>query len=197
MNKQVLSKKEETKNRMIDAAGRSFREFGYGGIGVDGIAKAAGVTSGAFYAHLGSKNAAFNISVSAGLDEVIAAVPHFRNEYGKGWVEAFAEYYLGKDHRDDLACGCAMASLTSEVVKGKDETHDIYETKMKIISSLMADGLIGDSAQNRLDKAWAILSVLIGGLNIARAMKSDELSEEIANTVIGAVIQIAGSVKNE
>ena len=30
MNKQILSKKEETKNRMIDAAGRSFREFGYG-----------------------------------------------------------------------------------------------------------------------------------------------------------------------
>ena len=197
MNKQILSKKEETKNRMIDAAGRSFREFGYGGIGVDGIAKAAGVTSGAFYAHLGSKNAAFNISVSVGLDEVIAAVPHYRSEYGKDWVKAFAEYYLGKTHRDDLACGCAMASLTPEVVKGEDETQLIYETKMKIISSLMADGLVGESAQNCLERAWAMLSVLIGGLNIARAMKSDELSEEIAKTVIGAAIQIAGSVKSE
>lgn len=39
MNKLALSKREETKNRMIDAASRSFRQFGYGGIGEDGIAK--------------------------------------------------------------------------------------------------------------------------------------------------------------
>ena len=45
MKKQILSKKEETKNRMIDAASRSFRKFGYDGICVDGIAKEAGVTA--------------------------------------------------------------------------------------------------------------------------------------------------------
>ena len=52
-------KKLETRSRIIDAAGRSFRSNGYAGIGVDGIAKAAGVTSGAFYAHLGSKKWCF------------------------------------------------------------------------------------------------------------------------------------------
>ena len=49
----TLNKKQETRKRIINAASRGFRSNGYAGIGVDGIAKEAGVTSGAFYAHLG------------------------------------------------------------------------------------------------------------------------------------------------
>tara|TARA_R110002096_G_scaffold309403_4_gene504057 strand:+ start:88306 stop:88902 length:597 start_codon:yes stop_codon:yes gene_type:complete len=195
MNKQILSKKEETKNRMIDAAGRGFRQFGYGGIGVDGIAKEAGVTSGAFYAHLGSKSAAFNIAVVAGLDEVIEAIPMFRNSHGQHWIKAFAEYYLGKPHRDDLACGCAMASLTPEVVKADNEIHVVYEAKMKQIMSLIADGLEGSSIGDRSSRAWSFLSILIGGLNITRAMNTHKTSEEIAKTVIEAAIELAGTAK--
>ena len=37
--------KAETHQRMLQAAVRSFRQHGFAGIGVDGIAKAAGVTS--------------------------------------------------------------------------------------------------------------------------------------------------------
>lgn len=195
MNKEVLSKKEKTKKRMVDAASRSFRQFGYGGIGVDGIAKEAGVTSGAFYAHLGSKSAAFNVAVVAGLDEVIEAIPMFRNSHGKYWIKAFAEYYLGKPHRDDLACGCAMASLTPEVVRGENEVHDIYEVKMKQIISLLADGIEGKSSKARNSKAWAFLSILIGGLNVARGMNSNKASEEIAKSVIDAAIELTGIVK--
>ena len=40
-------KKQETRQRILDAAGRGFRKGGYDGIGVDGLAKQAGVTSGA------------------------------------------------------------------------------------------------------------------------------------------------------
>ncbi len=40
--------KEETRKKIIAAVGRCFRKHGYAGIGVDGLAKNAGVTSGAF-----------------------------------------------------------------------------------------------------------------------------------------------------
>ncbi|MFT7414539.1 MAG: TetR/AcrR family transcriptional repressor of nem operon, partial [Methylophagaceae bacterium] len=43
-----LSKKNETRKRIIKAASKGFRSNGYAGIGVDSIAKEAGVTSGAF-----------------------------------------------------------------------------------------------------------------------------------------------------
>ena len=60
--------KEETHQRMLEAVGCGFRDRGYAGIGVDGLAKTAGVTSGAFYAHFGSKGEAFDVALAAGLD---------------------------------------------------------------------------------------------------------------------------------
>ena len=59
--------KEETRKKIVMAASRGFRKHGYGGIGVDGLAKSAGVTSGAFYAHLGSKEGAFNTALEFGI----------------------------------------------------------------------------------------------------------------------------------
>ncbi|PCI43662.1 MAG: TetR family transcriptional regulator [Alphaproteobacteria bacterium] len=192
MTKQAVNKKEETRKRMVEAAGKSFRQFGFAGIGVDGIAKAAGVTSGAFYAHLGSKDAAFHMAVAAGLDEVIAAVPEFQKVYGSDWVMAFADYYLGHGHREDLASGCAMTTLTPEVVRAGEDQQASYEAKMTIIAGLVAEGLAGEPEEDRRTRAWGMLSVLIGGLNVARAMNSATVTEEIADAVMKAAAQVAG-----
>lgn len=67
-------KKEETRARILAGAGRAFRSQGYGGSGVDGLAQAAGVTSGAFYAHFSSKADAFRESVVAGMRELEAGI---------------------------------------------------------------------------------------------------------------------------
>ncbi|NOZ67171.1 MAG: TetR/AcrR family transcriptional regulator [Alphaproteobacteria bacterium] len=195
MTKQAVTKKEETRKRMIDAAGRSFRQFGFAGIGVDGIAKAAGVTSGAFYAHLGSKDAAFEMAVEAGLDEVIAAIPQFQTVYGGDWVDAFSDYYLGRSHREDLANGCAMATLTPEVVKAGADQQASYEVKMTRIAKLVAQGLVGSTEEESMTRAWAMLSVLIGGLNVARAMGNSIVAEEIADAVKKAAVRIAGKTR--
>jgi TetR/AcrR family transcriptional repressor of nem operon len=56
---------------MVEALGHRFRKYGYGGIGIDGLSKSAGVTSGAFYTNFGSKHEAFTTALEAGLDEVV------------------------------------------------------------------------------------------------------------------------------
>jgi TetR/AcrR family transcriptional repressor of nem operon len=190
-----VSKKNETRKRIINAASQGFRSNGYAGIGVDGIAKKAGVTSGAFYAHLGSKDGAFEAALSLGLDEVIAAIPEFQLQHGKQWLVAFSDYYLGQAHRDDLSCGCAMTTLSPEVVRTKPELHAIYENKMVAIIELMALGLDGDSHDDCLSRAWTVLGILIGGLTMARAVASVKTADKIAISIANAVINIAGEVK--
>lgn len=192
---QTRSKKEKTRERMLDAAGQCFRSKGYAGIGVDGIAKAAGVTSGAFYAHFGSKDGAFGAALEAGLDEVIDAIPRYQRELGSGWVQAFAEFYLGKAHRDDLAGGCAMTTLSPEVVRTEPDVHAVYEAKMFGIAGLVADGLAGGSDEDRRARAWAMLGTLIGGLTLARAVKKRKVTEEIASSVLSAAVAAAGAVR--
>jgi len=187
--------KNETRKKILEAAGRGFRKHGYAGIGVDGLAKAAGVTSGAFYSHLGSKDGAFEVALVAGLDEVIEGVPKFQNEYGPDWVNAFVEYYLGKTHRNDLDCGCAMATLTPEVVRFGAEIHAAYEKQMIVIANLVAQGLGGGSDEDRRSRAWSMLGVLIGGINVARAMKSAKAAEEVADAIKTAAIKAAGRTR--
>ena len=187
--------KEETRRRISAAVGRGFRKHGYAGIGVDGLAKAAGVTSGAFYAHFGSKDGAFNVALAAGLDEVIEALPVFQSEHGADWVRAFAEYYLGKAHRCDLEGGCAMATLTSEVVRSASEVHAAFEKKMTKIADLVASGLAGSSEQERRARAWSMLGILIGGLNVARAMKSTKVAEEVADAIKASAVKAAGKAR--
>ena len=193
-------KKAETRRKILAAADKNFRAHGYAGIGVDGIAKAAGVTSGAFYAHFGSKNGAFNAALAVGLDEVINAIPIFQRENGVDWVQAFADYYLGIAHRDDLEEGCAMTTLSPEVVRTGPAVHQAYEEKMRIIVERITHGLATSAdtqeADDRDNRAWAMLGTLIGGLTIARAVDDRELATAIAHSLRQAAVQTAGPTRD-
>lgn len=189
----TLTKRQQTHQKILRAASRGFRRDGFSGIGVDGIAKAAGVTSGAFYAHFGSKEGAFKAALNVGLDEVIEAIPVFQSENGSDWVQAFADYYLGQDHRDDLEGGCAMTALSPEVVRAKPEIRIIFEQKMQIIIDLITQGLSSSQGQDdRGQRAWALLGTLIGGLIASRAVSDPHQAREIATAIKQAAVNAAG-----
>lgn len=188
--------KEETRQKVVEAAGRSFRKHGYAGIGVNGLAEAAGVTSGAIYSHFGSKDGAFSVALAAGLDEVIEGVPEFRRQHGSDWVKAFVDYYLSKSHRNDLETGCAMATLTAEVVRFGADVHAIYEKKMTAVADVVSKGLAGGSDDELRARAWSMLGILIGGLNVTRAMKSARASEEVAKAIKATAVKAAGRTRS-
>lgn len=188
---QLPSKKEQTRARILDAASQSFRSSGYAGTGVDGIARAAGVTSGAFYAHFGSKDGAFEAALAAGMDEVLESLPNFQKAFGSEWVGAFADYYLGEAHRNDLACGCAMTTLSPEVARADPAVHIAYEAKMNLIVGLIADGLGGGTDEVRHTRAWAMLSTLIGGLTLSRAVANPDIANRIATAARTAAVAAA------
>jgi hypothetical protein len=87
-----------------------------------------------------------------------------------------------------------MTSLSPEVVRTRPKLQSIYEDKMKEIVELMAQGLEGDSQEECLSKAWALLSLLIGGLTTARAVASMKTADQIATSITNAVINIAGNI---
>lgn len=187
-----MTKKQQTSARILTAASEGFRKNGYAGIGVDGIAKAAGVTSGAFYAHFGSKNGTFCAALIAGLDEVIESIPQFQKQHGLNWVQAFTEYYLSTAHRADMSGGCAMAALSPEVVRMQPDIHVIYEQKMTEITNLITYGLAGETQKDKQNRAWAMLGILIGGLTLARAVQSPKIANQIAGSIQSAAITAAG-----
>ena len=175
--------REEAHARMLAAAGRGFRRKGFGGIGVDGLAKEAEVTSGAFYGHFSSKDAAFKEAVAAGIEELRAAVEGLQQTHGAQWVESFVDFYLGEKRTCELGESCAMQSLTPEVARADEETRALYQEGILKVVEQVAKGLQDCSLAERRKRAWALLSCLAGGVTMARAVNDDDVSSQIAKSV--------------
>jgi len=184
--------RQEAKARILAAVGRGFRKRGYGGIGVDGLAKEAEVTSGALYGHFPSKEVAFREAVVAGIDELRDGVEALRAEHGAKWVKIFVDFYLGHKRVCDLGDSCALQSLAPEVQRSDDDTKAVFESRMIPVAQAVADGLSGGNARDRLQRAWALLAILSGGVTLARAVKDPEASDAIAKAVRKAAIEAAG-----
>lgn len=175
--------KQETRSRIVDAAGRIFRKEGYGGSGIDGVTKAAGVTNGAFYGHFKTKSEAFRTAVLAGLDELRAGIVALKTEHGQDWLTSFVSYYLGPKRTCDLGRSCALPSLSPDVMRADSKTRKAYEAELLRILGEVSSGLPETPAGERDDLAVAVLALLSGGVTMARAVSDPATSERIAKAV--------------
>lgn len=187
MKNKTGSKKEATHQRILEAVHSGFRKHGYEGAGVDGLAKEADVTSGAFYAHFGSKAGAFREAIHEGLTQVKAAVDTLQEKHGDNWLDEFSNFYLGEKRCNDLSNSCAMQSLAPEVARSDDETRSVFQADMLEVVETFAKGLSDKDDKENSEKAWAIISMLIGGVTLARAVKDPKLANSIANSVQSAI----------
>lgn len=188
--------KEKARRSLLNAAGRAFRKDGFGGVGVDGIAQEGGVTSGAFYAHFRSKQEAFQETVALSLAQFRKGILRFREEaIGRGeddvWFDDFATWYLSKRHRENVAGGCGMPSLTPEVARSDARTKDIFETGYTEAVRLLASLPPFAGASDALDRARAVVAILAGGTAMSRAARSERVATEIAASVRAAALEIA------
>ena len=163
--------KEEARSRILNAAGRGFRRLGFGGIGVDGLAKEAGVTSGAFYGHFPSKAEAFKAAAVAGLVQLREGDrrPARQGRRGRGWRK-FVDFYMSVRRTCDLSESCALQSLTPEVARADHGTRAAYEAELLKVVEAVAQGLPNGSLPARRKTAWAILADAVRR-RLARALR--------------------------
>jgi len=172
--------KQQTRQRILDAAGRGFRKGGFGGIGVDGLAKEAGVTSGAFYVHFDSKATAFRESVVKGMSDLKDGVRHFQTTYGKTWWPEFVRFYLGTKRTCTLAESCALQSLPPEVARSDASARGAFEAELLEVAAIVASGPPSVDAPETIEAAFTTLATLVGTVTLARAVEDKSLSERIA-----------------
>lgn len=175
-----IEQKLKTRQRILDAAGRGFRKGGFGGVGVDGLAKEAGVTSGAFYVHFDSKAMVFRESVVQGMSDLKDGVRRFQSEHGQAWWPQFVRFYLGAKRLCDLPEGCALQSLAPEVARSDASSRTAFEAELLDLASLIAAGPRSAGAPTDVDAAWDALATLIGGVTLARAVNDPAVAERIA-----------------
>ena len=183
--------REESKAKILSAVGRGFRKHGYEGIGIDGLAKEAGLTSGAFYGHFSSKEEAFNETVIEGFRDLRENIEQLQSERGENWVALFVDFYLGTRRTCDLAESCALQTLTHEVARSSELVRESYQVEVMKVIDVVAKGLPQGTMAERRNRAWALMSLLSGGVTVARALADDALSAKTAKALRSAALVIA------
>ena len=89
-------------------------------MGVDGPARDAGVTSGAFHAHFKSKAEAFTQAVGAGMAGLRQGIDGLRATSGPGWRQGFTDFAMSERATCDATQECALQSLTGAKWRGRN-----------------------------------------------------------------------------
>lgn len=182
--------KQEARALILAAAAQVFKAHGYAGIGVDGLAKRAGVTSGAFYNHFSSKEDAFKEVIRGGVMEVTNSVNALRKEFGDQWAEKFADIYLSDRLFCPLEQSCAIQSISPEIMRSDTSSKLVYENELEILIVAIADGLTKVDLTNRKQRAWAFLATLSGGVTLARSIVDENTKAEIVAGLRQVALQI-------
>jgi len=183
--------KAETRRQIVRTAGRMIRGRGLSDTGVADVMAEAGLTHGGFYRHFDSKEALAAAAVESAfahmrtrLEQITAKVPA-----GKG-LEALIDTYLTEAHRDQPQQGCVMASVGMEAQRAGGVVQAAYEDGIARLLALFAAQIEAPTRRQRDDRAQALLSVMVGGLLLARALRGDavESKRALANARKAALV---------
>lgn len=168
--------KEATRRRMIETAGRRFKSDGIDGSGIATLVADAGLTNGAFYGHFASKDDLIASVVAQQLEDQAARVDEL--PAGLASIDEFLRVYLSPAHRDDLAGGCPSAALLDEVGRCDETIREAYTDGARSMIKAIARHLGGDE-QLVGEQAIGLFTLLVGSLQLARAVTDTELSDRI------------------
>ncbi|MEM1109058.1 MAG: TetR/AcrR family transcriptional regulator [Planctomycetota bacterium] len=174
--------KSETRDRILRAAARQFREKGFAAASLSAIMKEAGLTHGGFYAHFDSKDALVAEVIRSGFDHVSERFEaQFADLSGEKWLRAWVRGYLGDAHLSHADQGCPLPTMSSEIARIGEQavaafTALFYERLEHTAS--MVDGEPNEARRRVL----AAFSQMVGGLMLARAVEP-ALAGEILEAV--------------
>lgn len=170
----------EHRQALLEQAGRLFRGRGIAGVSLAEVARAAGLTHGAFYGHFASKTALVAEAVQGSL---LAGAGHWRRRAARARaaggdpLSAVIDGYLTERHRDAPEAGCALAALGPEVSRAEAPLADALREGTEALALVLAEEVAAlhpalAPAECR-GRGLAILAAMTGGLVLARALAAD------------------------
>ena len=148
----------------------------------------SGLTNGAFYAHFDSKDDLVATVVSEELAGQLAAFDAL--EPGRAGTEAFIREYLSPEHRDQRGSGCPSAALLDEIVRCEGQTREAYTRGVSGIVNAVATLLEPDDPSAARGRAIGLFTLLVGSLQLARAVTDPDLSDEVLREALGNAVRL-------
>ena len=171
------------RERILEAAGRLFRERGFENVGVAEIMQAAGMTHGAFYGHFASKEALAAEAVAHTLQQTTARWAGILEDAGKQGLREIVDLYLSPRHRDSPGAGCPIAALGPEISRQDAALREVFATEVMHQIEMLTAFMPAKSAEQKKEKAMALLAQMVGALVIGRMLGRKSASDELLAAV--------------
>ena len=169
--------KQATRQRILEAAGRRFKQDGIDGAGVAAVMSDAGLTNGAFYAHFASKE---DLVANVLADQLRTQRQSFDVQpTDLAGLEAFIRSYLSPQHRDQSADGCPSAALLDEIARRPAATKRVFTDELMGVIDDIASRLDPTDAEATRTDALTLFGLMLGTLQLARALTDHDLSDQL------------------
>jgi TetR/AcrR family transcriptional regulator, transcriptional repressor for nem operon len=181
-----VSREQQAKNReqVVAAAAKLLRERGIEGIGVDALAKAAGMTHGAIYSQFGSKEELAAAAIRESLAEI--REQWIADAGGDGAPDLFNKLvrsYVSRSHRDNPGTGCALAAMGPDAMRHGEPVRQAFSDSSIALIDVMARACPGETDDARRDEAIAIIAAMVGAVVLSRVVEDRTLSDRVLAVV--------------
>src|SRR3954453_7163370 len=167
--------KQTTRQRILEAAGRRFKQDGIDGAGVATVMSDAGLTNGAFYGHFRSKE---DLVANVLADQLRAQRQSFDAQPAdRAGLEAFIRAYLSPEHRDQSADGCPSAALLDEIARRPAATKRVFADELTATMDEVGERIAPTDADAARTDALALFGLMVGTLQLARALTDRKQSD--------------------
>ncbi|MFP4306690.1 MAG: TetR/AcrR family transcriptional regulator [Desulfococcaceae bacterium] len=184
--------KQESRNKILNAAATRLRSEGMAGAGIAAVMKDAGLTHGAFYSHFRDKNELNREALIHALCENRKAwVGKPRKESWPRRLVRLAKRYLTPAHRQTVSESCALAALCSEAARGEEAFKRTYEQELRKTLSAICGEDFEEADLEKAEQALAFFSLLVGSLALSRAVHSKSLSDRLLDAGKAAAAKLA------
>ncbi|MEV4602110.1 TetR/AcrR family transcriptional regulator [Amycolatopsis sp. NPDC049253] len=180
--------KAKARAAILQQAAGTLKEKGFHGVGVDALAAAAHVTSGALYSNFDGKEGLLDQVVAAELGNRFATVPHPDPDERRRRLSDVLRLYLSNEHRTDPASGCVMPALSADVARASDSVRETYRHHMRKLVDTLAPALHG-TPEEQDNQAWTMIATIIGAITIARALPPGDDANTVLDSTLHSLLQ--------
>jgi TetR/AcrR family transcriptional repressor of nem operon len=179
---------ERHHQELVEAAARLVRERDFGDVSLPEVMGAIGLKPGGFYKHFESKDALMAAAVERVFTEHSERLDRLAEENDNDPAatrEAFIDFCLSTDHREDPGSGCPSSLLPGI---SRLDAHDapraaFVDGHRDFLELLHQRTRADDDDASARDRMLVELSTIVGAVLLARATAGDPLSDEILAAV--------------
>ena len=179
----MSDKKAQTRERILAAARAALLQRGPTESGLAELMGAAGLTVGGFYAHFTSKDAlmleVFQQMLCQRRERVAQFDPVLPGHERRVLLAAF---YLSRKHRDASEQGCPLPSSIGELARMPEGFRVVLAEHIELMTAQLA------GRPEEAEQALADITLMVGGLALARALGPGELSDRVLRAAKSAIV---------